>query len=72
MQQTFYQVLGVPPNAGDGDIRKAYYALVRQWHPDKCSAPNATSRFQAIQVREQSAYCLRTPRPPRALQIPQK
>ena len=26
---------------GEAEVRKAYYRLSRQWHPDKCSLPDA-------------------------------
>ncbi|MBR4185087.1 MAG: DnaJ domain-containing protein, partial [Clostridia bacterium] len=29
-----YQVLGIPRNASDEDIKKAYRDLVRKYHPD--------------------------------------
>lgn len=30
----YYQVLGVPPKATDGDIKKAFRTLARKYHPD--------------------------------------
>ncbi|MBI5091846.1 MAG: J domain-containing protein [Candidatus Hydrogenedentes bacterium] len=33
--KTFYDVLGVPKDASQGDLRKAWLALARKHHPDK-------------------------------------
>lgn len=41
----YYDLLGVPRDASDDQIKKAYNFLVRKWHPDK--QPNEDSRRQA-------------------------
>jgi molecular chaperone DnaJ len=45
----YYAVLGVPKNASDAEIRKAYRRLAQQHHPDaKQGDPNAEERFKEI------------------------
>lgn len=44
----YYEVLGVPHNAGDAAIRKAYRKLAREHHPDVNKSPDAKERFQEI------------------------
>lgn len=50
MQQgDYYSILGVPSSASVAEIRKAYYRLAQQYHPDKNpSDPTAGERFRII------------------------
>jgi curved DNA-binding protein len=44
----FYQILGVPRDASQQDIQRAYRKLARQYHPDVNSDPVAAERFKDI------------------------
>jgi curved DNA-binding protein len=44
----YYQVLGVPHNASESAVRKAYRRLARETHPDVNKTPDAKARFQEI------------------------
>jgi hypothetical protein len=48
--QTAYQKLCVIESATDNEIKKAYWRLARQWHPDTCSEPEAQEKF--IELKE--------------------
>ncbi len=45
----YYDILGVPRNATDEQIKKAYRELVRKYHPDVSKDPNATEKFKEVQ-----------------------
>jgi len=44
----YYDVLGVPPDADESKIKRAYYINARKWHPDKNPSEEAKEKFQAI------------------------
>jgi len=44
----YYEVLGVPRDAGEDDIRRAYRKLARQYHPDINHESDAEERFKEV------------------------
>jgi molecular chaperone DnaJ len=44
----FYDLLGVPRDADDAAIKKAFRRLARELHPDVSSAPDAETRFREV------------------------
>src|SRR4030043_1293587 len=48
MAKDFYEILGVPKKATEGEIKRAYRKLALEWHPDRNKDPKATDKFKEI------------------------
>jgi molecular chaperone DnaJ len=48
VRRDYYQVLGVPRDAGDKTIKNAFRQLARRYHPDTSTEPDAEERFKEI------------------------
>jgi molecular chaperone DnaJ len=46
--ETYYEILGIPGDAPDREIRRAYRSLARSLHPDICREAGAEDRFKRI------------------------
>src|SRR5262245_11677885 len=44
----YYKILGVPRDAGEDEIKKAYRKLARKYHPDVSKEANAKEKFQEV------------------------
>ncbi len=47
-QRDYYEVLGVPRNASNDDLKAAFRKLARQYHPDVNKSPDAEERFKEM------------------------
>ena len=44
----YYETLGIPRNADDKEVKKAYRNLARKYHPDVCKDKGAEEKFKKI------------------------
>ncbi len=56
MDNNYYNILGVAPNATDDDIRSAYHRLAREYHPDKATTPEESAQFEEKMSLVSAAY----------------
>nr|XP_033814467.1 dnaJ homolog subfamily B member 9 [Geotrypetes seraphini]XP_033814468.1 dnaJ homolog subfamily B member 9 [Geotrypetes seraphini]XP_033814469.1 dnaJ homolog subfamily B member 9 [Geotrypetes seraphini] len=47
-KKSYYDVLGIPKNASERQIKKAFHKLAMKYHPDKNKSPDAEAKFQEI------------------------
>ncbi|XP_077357351.1 dnaJ homolog subfamily B member 9-like [Festucalex cinctus] len=47
-KRDYYDILGVPRDASDRQIKKAFHKLALKYHPDRNKGPDAEGRFREI------------------------
>lgn len=47
-KRDYYDILGVPRDATERQIKKAFHRLAMKYHPDKNKSPDAEVRFRKI------------------------
>lgn len=47
-ERSYYDILGVPPDVSQADIKRAYRKLAKIHHPDVSREPDAVTRFKQV------------------------
>ena len=47
-KRDYYEILGVPRNASESELKRAFRNLARKYHPDVNDAPDAEEKFKEI------------------------
>ena len=47
-ERDYYEILGLPRDASDLDVKRAFRKLARELHPDVCELPDADERFRQV------------------------
>ena len=55
--KSYYEILEVPKNASETEIKKAYRSLSLKYHPDRNKSPDAQSIFQKINDSQTLEQC---------------
>ena len=61
-KRDFYEVLGVPKNASDEEIKKAYRKLAMKHHPDRNSGDGAKAAEEKFKEAKEAYEILSEPK----------
>lgn len=56
MSKTYYEILGIPRDANEQQIKLAYHRLAQKFHPDKAKDPNEAKEMQERFSEVSTAY----------------
>jgi len=56
MNENFYEILEIPTDADERELKRAYHRLARELHPDKAGSPEEARAFEARFAQVSAAY----------------